>query len=97
MTPRTLAFAITLAVAPGAALAQSSADVCPLGAFTCPVVKNDFALCKQNDLLNFYQPGLPTEGDREASQACPPRVTAKPARHRSTATGFPVPTATFTT
>ncbi len=69
MTPRTLAFAITLAVAPGAALAQSSADVCPLGAFTCPVVKDDFALCKQNDLLNFYQPGLPTEGDREASPA----------------------------
>ncbi|HEX7370747.1 MAG TPA: LPS assembly protein LptD [Rhodanobacteraceae bacterium] len=68
-TPRALAFAITLAVAPGMALAQSSADVCPLGAFTCPVVKNDFALCKKNDLLDFYVPGLPTEGNREASPA----------------------------
>jgi len=67
LTPRALAFAITLAVAPGMALAQASADVCPLGAFTCPVVKNDFALCKKNDLLNFYEPGLPTEGDRDAS------------------------------
>lgn len=69
LTPRALAFAITLAVAPGMALAQGSADVCPLGAFTCPVVKNDFALCRKNDLLNFYEPGLPTEGNREASPA----------------------------
>jgi LPS-assembly protein len=69
LTPRALAFAITLAVAPGVALAQSSADVCPLGAFSCPVVKNDFALCKKNDLLDFYQPGLPTEGDRDTSPA----------------------------
>jgi len=69
LTPRALAFAITLAVAPGIALAQGSADVCPLGAFTCPVVKNDFALCRKNDLLNFYEPGLPTEGNREASPA----------------------------
>ncbi|MBU6416632.1 MAG: LPS-assembly protein LptD, partial [Xanthomonadaceae bacterium] len=69
LTPRALAFAITLAVAPGMALAQTSADVCPLGAFTCPVVKNDFALCKKNDLLNFYEPGLPTEGDRGASSS----------------------------
>ena len=65
LTPRALAFAITLAVAPGLAVAQNSADTCPLGAFTCPVVKNDFALCRKNDLLNFYEPGLPTEGDRE--------------------------------
>jgi len=69
LTPRALAFAITLAVAPGMALAQGSADTCPLGAFTCPVVKNDFALCRKNDLLNFYEPGLPTEGNREASPA----------------------------
>jgi LPS-assembly protein len=69
LTPRALAFAITLVVAPGIALAQGSADVCPLGAFTCPVVKNDFALCRKNDLLNFYEPGLPTEGNREASPA----------------------------
>jgi len=69
LTPRALAFAITLAVAPAMALAQGSADTCALGAFTCPVVKNDFALCRKNDLLNFYEPGLPTEGNREASPA----------------------------
>ncbi len=69
LTPRAVAFAITLAVAPGMALAQGSADTCPLGAFTCPVVKNDFALCRKNDLLNFYEPGLPTEGNRETSPA----------------------------
>jgi len=67
LTPRALAFAIALAAAPGMAAAQSGANVCPLGAFTCPVVKNDFALCKKNDLLDFYVPGLPTEGDRAAS------------------------------
>ncbi|MGH8235048.1 MAG: LPS-assembly protein LptD [Rhodanobacteraceae bacterium] len=69
LTPRALAFAIALAAAPGMALAQTSVDVCPLGAFVCPVVKNDFALCKKNDLLDFYVPGLPTEGNREASPA----------------------------
>ncbi len=69
LTPRALTFAIALAAAPGMAAAQAHADVCPLGAFVCPVVKNDFALCKKNDLLDFYVPGLPTEGDRAASQA----------------------------
>jgi hypothetical protein len=44
LTPRALAFAIALAAAPGMALAQQGADICPLGVFTCPVVKNDFAL-----------------------------------------------------
>ena len=69
LTPRALAFAIALASAPGMAAAQAGANVCPLGAFTCPVVKNDFALCKKNDLLDFYVPGLPTEGNRAASPA----------------------------
>ncbi|HEX7349055.1 MAG TPA: LPS assembly protein LptD [Rhodanobacteraceae bacterium] len=69
LSPRALAFAITLAVAPGMALAQADAQVCALGAFTCPVVKNNFALCKKNDLLNFYVPGLPTEGNRADSPA----------------------------
>ncbi len=69
LTPRALAFAIALASAPGIALAQNSADVCPLGAFTCPVVKHDFALCKKNDLLDFYVPDLPTGGDRDDSPA----------------------------
>ncbi|HET7562669.1 MAG TPA: LPS assembly protein LptD [Rhodanobacteraceae bacterium] len=69
LTPRTLAFAITLAAAPGMAMAQATTDVCPLGAFVCPVVQNGFALCKKNDLLNFYVPGLPTTGDRDATPA----------------------------
>jgi LPS-assembly protein len=69
LTPRILAFAIVLAVAPGMALAQTGADVCPLGAFTCPVASNGFALCRKNDLLDFYQPGLPTSGNREAAPA----------------------------
>ncbi len=67
LTPRVLAFAIALAAAPGMALAQNHANVCPLGTFVCPVVDNGFALCKRNDLLDFYQPGLPTEGDRAAT------------------------------
>ncbi|HXS73931.1 MAG TPA: LPS assembly protein LptD [Rhodanobacteraceae bacterium] len=68
LTPRTLAFAIAMAVLPAtAAVAQSEKIVCPLGAFTCPRDKNDFSLCKKNDLLDFYVSGLPTTGD--ASQA----------------------------
>lgn len=69
LTPRALAFAIALAVLPAAAaVAQTTTQyVCPLGAFTCPRIKNDYSLCKKNDLLDFYVPGLPTTGD--ASQA----------------------------
>ncbi|MGH8124978.1 MAG: LPS-assembly protein LptD [Rhodanobacteraceae bacterium] len=69
LTPRTVAFAIALAAAPGMAMAQTGADICPLGTFACPVVKDGFALCKKNDLLNFYVPGLPMTGDRDASPA----------------------------
>jgi LPS-assembly protein len=67
LTPRTLAFAIALAAAPGSVLAQGSANVCPLGAFVCPVVKNNFALCRKNDLLDFYDADLPRTGDRDAT------------------------------
>ncbi|HET9836218.1 MAG TPA: putative LPS assembly protein LptD, partial [Rhodanobacteraceae bacterium] len=64
LTPRALAFAIALAVLPAtAAVAQTAKLVCPLGAFTCPSNRNDFSLCKKNDLLDFYVPGLPTTGD----------------------------------
>jgi len=66
--PRALAFAIALVALPAAAaVAQGSKIVCPLGAFTCPKVKNDFSLCKKNDLLDFYVPGLPTTGDASLS------------------------------
>ena len=64
LTPRALAFAIALAVLPAAAaVAQTTSLVCPLGAFTCPRDKNDYSLCKKNDLLDFYVAGLPTTGD----------------------------------
>ncbi|MBS0433135.1 MAG: LPS assembly protein LptD [Proteobacteria bacterium] len=49
------------------AVAQDTGVVCPLGAFTCPRQKNDFSLCKKNDLLDFYVPGLPTTGDPSLS------------------------------
>ena len=68
LTPRALAFAIALAVLPAAAaVAQTTEYVCPLGAFTCPRQKNDYSLCKKNDLLDFYVPGLPTTGDASQS------------------------------
>lgn len=68
LTPRELAFAIALVIAPGtAAVAQTAKIVCPLGAFTCPKDKNDYSLCKKNDLLDFYVPGLPTTGDASQS------------------------------
>lgn len=70
LTPRALAFAIALAIVPAAAaVAQTAKVVCPLGAFTCPRDKNDFSLCKKNDLLDFYVAGLPTAGDAALSPA----------------------------
>jgi LPS-assembly protein len=69
LTPRALAFAIVLAAAPGMALAQQGSDVCPLGAFVCPVATDSFALCRKNELLDFYEPGLPTRGNRATAPA----------------------------
>ncbi|HEX7324739.1 MAG TPA: LPS assembly protein LptD [Rhodanobacteraceae bacterium] len=70
LTPRTLVLAIGLAAAaPGVALAQANGPICQLGALACPVVKNGFALCKQNDLLKFYVPNLPTTGNRAEAPA----------------------------
>jgi LPS-assembly protein len=66
--PRALVLAIALSALPAvAAVAQTASVVCPLGAFTCPKTKNDFSLCKKNDLLDFYVPGLPTTGDASLS------------------------------
>ncbi|HJU25393.1 MAG TPA: LPS assembly protein LptD, partial [Rhodanobacteraceae bacterium] len=50
-----------------AAMAQAAKVVCPLGAFTCPKEHDDFSLCRKNDLLDFYEPGLPTSGDASLS------------------------------
>ncbi|HEY3519885.1 MAG TPA: LPS assembly protein LptD [Rhodanobacteraceae bacterium] len=66
--PRALAFAVALVALPAAAaVAQTSGVVCPLGAFTCPRQHDDFSLCRKNDLLDFYVPGLPTTGDASLS------------------------------
>lgn len=66
--PRALVVAVALSALPAAmAVAQDARVVCPLGAFTCPHQKNDFSLCRKNDLLDFYVPGLPTTGDPSLS------------------------------
>ncbi len=36
-------------------------SVCPLGAFTCAPRPVSYAMCKRNDLLEFYQSGLPED------------------------------------
>ena len=47
----------------------STAPSCPLGVLKCPKRPLDWSQCKKNDLLDFYVPGLPTEGDRAAVAA----------------------------
>ena len=64
LTPRALSIAVLLCLAAPALAQEASKAVCPLGAFTCPRNHNDFSLCHKNDLLDFYVPGLPTEGNR---------------------------------
>jgi LPS-assembly protein len=41
--------------------AASTFKPCPLGTFNCPPRPVSFALCRPNALLEFYQPGLPTD------------------------------------
>jgi LPS-assembly protein len=64
-----LALAVALA-SPAAASAADDAPVCPVGVLKCPKPKHldDFSLCKRNDLLDFYRPGLPEGTDRSQSQ-----------------------------
>jgi len=61
-----LALALALACTQLAAAKDADSPVCPVGVLKCPKPKkaDEFALCKRNDLLDFYRPGLPTEGDR---------------------------------
>ena len=49
--------------------ASEPATVCPVGVLKCPKKskKSEYALCRRNDLLDFFVPGLPTEGDRGAA------------------------------
>jgi LPS-assembly protein len=61
-----------LSAVPGAAggvLTPGSRSACPLGMVKCPARPTDWGMCKRNDLLDFYQSGLPTEGDRNATPA----------------------------
>lgn len=56
---------MAMAIAHGAA-AQDVPPNCPVGVLICPkpARANPFAMCKRNALLDFYTPGLPTDGDR---------------------------------
>lgn len=46
------------APAQAAAPASDTAPTCPLGAFRCPARPENFALCRPNALLEFYDPSL---------------------------------------
>jgi len=48
------------------AIAQNIPPACPVGVLICPkpARADQFAMCKRNALLDFYTPGLPTQGDR---------------------------------
>lgn len=62
---RCLALALLL-VLPAIAQADDDAPNCPVGVFKCPSRPPSFEMCSKSDLLDFYIPGLPTEGDRSA-------------------------------
>lgn len=62
---RCLALAILLALPLAASAAATSAEP-NFGILKCPPKPANWGMCKKNDLLDFYIPGLPTEGDRSA-------------------------------
>ena len=64
-----LAVALTLTIVHVAAAQEPPA--CPVGVLVCPkpARTNQFVLCKRNALLDFYTPGLPTQGDRSTIPA----------------------------
>ena len=64
---RPLATAIVLALCAPAMAAESAGPACPIGTVVCPRPAADWTLCPTNDLLDFHEPGLPTEGDRAAA------------------------------
>ena len=68
-----------------ATIASEPATVCPVGVLKCPKPskKNLYGLCKRNDLLDFFVPGLPTEGDRSkvGSDLSARKVTSTDAKH----------------
>ncbi len=67
LSPRLLVASIAFGLLPSAHAAPDQfAPACPVGVLNCPkpAKSNAYALCKRNDLLDFYTPGLPTAGDR---------------------------------
>jgi LPS-assembly protein len=65
-----LALAMSFACAQFALASDAETPICPVGVLKCPKPKHadEFALCKRNEMLDFYRPGLPTEGDRSAAK-----------------------------
>ena len=83
---RLLVLALSLSVAHLAfADDEEAATACPVGVLKCPKKskKEMYALCRRNDLLDFFVPGLPTEGDRStvASDLSARKVTATDRTH----------------
>ncbi|MFI4969513.1 MAG: LPS-assembly protein LptD [Lysobacterales bacterium] len=45
---------------------EGDAPGCPVGVVKCAKKPVSWEMCSKNDLLDFYVPGLPTEGDRSS-------------------------------
>jgi LPS-assembly protein len=74
LSARRLIPALCLLLASGGAANAEDAPspspaVCPLGVLKCPKRPVDWSMCRRNELLDFYVPGLPTEGDRASVEA----------------------------
>lgn len=69
LSRRCLALAILLAL-PGLVMAagDDASAQCEIGVFKCAKKPLDWGMCGKNDLLDFYVPGLPVEGDRNAAE-----------------------------
>lgn len=60
-----LALFLAFAAAPApAAEPAAHAPACPVGVVLCPPRPTSFAMCRQNDLLDAWVPGLPVAGER---------------------------------
>ncbi|MEO6690333.1 MAG: LPS assembly protein LptD [Dokdonella sp.] len=58
---------LVITLTPAAQAADDDAPACAAGVLKCPKKPVSFDMCGKNDLLDFYVPGLPTEGDRSKS------------------------------
>ena len=64
IAPRLLALAITLALPLSAWGDDDVGPACPVGQFHCTKHADPWRMCKRNDMLDFFTPGLPATGDR---------------------------------